>query len=67
MLIMQPNPKFVDGVWVRREGEMEVSLYIPSNRRRKFEESIGRHAKRLGVADSVKFLPSYCPPPKARL
>lgn len=55
--IMTPNPKFVDGVWTSREGEMETSLYVPLNMRKRFEELFEGHAKRLGITDSVEFLP----------
>ena len=55
--IMTPNPKFVDGVWISREGEMEVTLYVSPNRRRRFEELFEGYAKDLGVSGSIEFLP----------
>ena len=54
---MTPNPKFVDGVWISREGEMEVTLYVSPNRRRRFEELFEGYAKDLGVSGSIEFLP----------
>ena len=54
---MTPNPKFVDGTWISKEGEMEVTLYVPQNRRKKFEELFEGYAKILGMTGSVEFLP----------
>lgn len=54
---MTPNPTFVDGAWVSREGGMEVTLYVPQNRRKRFEELFEGYAKNLGMSGSVEFLP----------
>ena len=54
--ITTPNPKFVDGAWVSREGEMEVTLYVPPNRRKRFETLFEGYAKGLGMTGSVEFL-----------
>jgi hypothetical protein len=56
--IMAPNPKFVDGTWISRESELEAALYVPPNRRKKFEELFEGYAKSLGMTGSVEFLPS---------
>jgi len=55
--IVTPNPKFVDGVWISREGEMEVTLYVPQNKRVRFEGLFEGYAKCLGMAGLVEFLP----------
>jgi len=55
--ITTPNPKFVDGVWISREGEMEGSLYVPANRRKMFETLFEGYAKGLGMTGPVEFLP----------
>ena len=34
----RPNPGFVNGAWVSREGGTEVALYVPPNGGKKFEE-----------------------------
>ena len=65
--LMPPNPRFVDGVWVSGEGEMEVTLYVPPNRRMGFEELFERYARGLGMMGSVEFLPNYRAPQRARL
>jgi len=52
-----PNPKFVDGVWVSREGEIEGTLYVPHNRRKRLEILFERYAKGFGMTGSVEFLP----------
>ena len=54
-----PNPKFVDGVWVSREGGIEGSLYVPSNRRKRFERLFERYAKGFGMTGPVEYLPSW--------
>ena len=55
--IVTPNPKFVDGAWISREGQMEGTLYVPPNRRKRFETLFEGYAKGLGVSGSVEFLP----------
>lgn len=55
--ITTPNPKFVDGMWISREGEMEGTLYVPPNRRKMFEILFEGYAKGLGMTGSVEFLP----------
>ena len=55
--ITTPNPRFVDGMWISREGEMEGTLYVPPNRRKRFEGLFEGHAKALGMTGSVEFLP----------
>lgn len=55
--IVTPNPKFVDGTWISREGEMEATFYVPRGRRKGFEESFEGYAKSLGMSGSVEFLP----------
>ena len=55
--ITTPNPKFVDGVWLSREGEMEGTLYVPPNRRKVFETLFEGYAKGLGMTGPVEFLP----------
>jgi len=54
---MTPNPKFVDGAWISREGEMEATLYVPQDRRKWFETLFEGYAKGLGMTGSVEFLP----------
>jgi len=44
-MAVTPNPKFVGGAWISREGEMEATLYIPQNRRERFEELFEGYAK----------------------
>ena len=61
---MTPNPKFIDGRWVGREGDMEVAFYVPPNRRKRFERLFEGYTKDLGVTGGVEF---YSAPPKARL
>jgi len=55
--IMTPNPKFVDGMWISRKGEMEGTLYVPPNRRKMFENLFEGYAKGLGMTGSLEFLP----------
>ena len=54
--IMTPNPRPVEGTWVDREGGMEVTLYVPPNRRRLFRELFGGCVKGFGVTGAVEFL-----------
>ena len=65
--ITSPNPKFIDGAWVTREGGMEATLYVPPNRRKKFEDLFEGYARGLGMTGSVEFLPRCRTPPRARL
>ena len=53
--IMEPNPKFVDGIWISREGGMEVTFYVPPNRKERFQELFEGYVKSLGIADPVEF------------
>ena len=64
---MTPNPKFTDGAWVSRKGDLETAFYIPPNRRKRFEELFEGYAKSLGMTGSVEFLPDLRAPQKARL
>jgi len=59
--IITPNPKFVDGTLVSREGDMEVTLYVPQNGRKMFEELFDKYTKSLGMTGSVEFAPSPIP------
>jgi hypothetical protein len=54
--IMAPNPVFIDGTWIRREGGMEVTLYVPPGRKRRFEELFEGYSKSLGVTGSIESL-----------
>jgi len=54
--LITPNPKFVDREWISREGDMEVTLYVPPNRRKWFETLFEGYAKGLGMTGSVEFL-----------
>ena len=36
---------------------MEVALYVPPNRRKRFEALFEGYAKSLGIGGSVEFLP----------
>lgn len=54
--ITTPNPKFVDGAWISREGEMEVTLYVPPNRGKRFQTLLAGYAKGLGMPGSIEFL-----------
>ena len=54
--IDSPNPNFIDGAWVSREDEIEATLYVPPNRRKRFETSFERCAKGFGMTGSVEFL-----------
>ena len=56
MKIVAPNPKFVDGAWVSKKGDMEVTLYVPPNMSTKFRELFEGYAKGLGMTGSVEFL-----------
>ena len=64
---MMPNPKFVDGAWVSREGGMDVTFYIPPNKRKRFEGLFEGYAKSLGMTEPVEFVPHHCAPQEARL
>lgn len=57
MGVATPNPKFVDGAWVSREGQVEGALYVPLNRGKRFEKLFEGYAKDLGMSGSVEFLP----------
>jgi len=57
MFLVAPNPKFIDGAWVSREGGVEVAFYIPPNRRERFEGLFEGYAKSLGMTSSAEFLP----------
>jgi len=52
-----PNPSFVDGTWISREGEIEATLYVQQNRRKRFETLFEGYAKGFGMTGSVEFLP----------
>ena len=67
MIFMMPNPKFVDGVWVSREGGMDVTFYIPPNKRKRFEGLFEGYAKSLGMTGPAEFVPHHCGPQEARL
>ena len=67
MFFMTPNPKFIDGVWVSREGGMDVSFYILPSRRKMFEELFEGYAKSLGMTGSVEFVPHHRAPLRAQL
>ena len=54
--IMAPNPVFVDGTWISREGGMEVTLYVPPGRKGRFGELFEKYTKGLGIDLSVEFL-----------
>jgi len=54
---MTPNPKFVNGAWISREGDMEGTLYVPPNKRKMFEMLFEGCAKCLGMTGPVEFLP----------
>ena len=56
-MYMAPNPKFVDGEWISNEGEIEVTLYVPPNRKEMFEALFEGYAKDMGMTGSVEFLP----------
>lgn len=53
---MAPNPVFVDGAWISREGGMEVTFYVPPGRKWRVKELIEGYAKSLGITGSVEFL-----------
>ena len=55
--IITPNPKFIDGTWISREGDMEGTFYLRPNRRKWFEILFEGYAKDLGMTGSVEFLP----------
>ena len=57
IVYMTPNPKFVDGEWISNEGEIEVTLYVPPNRKEMFEALLEGYAKDMGMTGSVEFLP----------
>lgn len=54
--IATPNPKLLDGEWVSREGQMEGTLYVPQNRRKRFETLFEGYAKGLGMTGPIEFL-----------
>jgi len=54
--IAAPNPQLVNGTWISREGQMEATLYVPPNRRRKFEAIFEGYAKGLGMTGPVEFV-----------
>jgi len=56
-LVTTPNPKFIDGEWISREGEIEVTLYVLPNMRKTFEALLEGYAKGMGMTGSVEFLP----------
>jgi hypothetical protein len=56
---MPPNPVFVDGEWISREGWVEATLYVPPGRRKRFEELLEGYVKSLGMTGSVDFLVSH--------
>ena len=55
--VTTPNPKFVDGAWVSREDQIEGTLYVPPNRRKKFETLFEGYAKGMGMTGQIEFLP----------
>ena len=55
--VTAPNPKFVDGVWVSREDQIEGTLYVPPNGRKKFETLFEGYAKGMGMTGPIEFLP----------
>jgi len=44
-------------VWISREDEIEATLYVPPNRRKRFETLFEAYAKGMGITGSVEFLP----------
>lgn len=56
-VVVTPNPKFVDGAWISREGDIEVSLFVPPNRRKTFEKLFEGYAQGMGITERVEFLP----------
>ena len=50
-----PNPKFVDETWVSREGDIEVTFYVPQNKGKSFEILFEEYAKGMGMAGPVEF------------
>jgi len=54
---MAPNPKFADGEWISSEGEIEVTLFVPPDRRKMFETLLEGYANGMGMTGSVEFLP----------
>lgn len=57
LVIMAPNPKFADGEWISSEGEIEVTLFVPPDRRKMFETLLEGYANGMGMTGSVEFLP----------
>ena len=55
--VTTPNPKFVDGAWISRENDIEGTLYVRPNRRKRFEELFEERARSMGVTGPVEFLP----------
>ena len=55
--VTAPNPKFVNGAWVSREDEIEGTLYVPPNRRKKFKMLFEGYANGMGMTGPVEFLP----------
>lgn len=51
--IMRPNPVFKDGAWISREGDMELTFYVPHNRGRRSVELFEGYAKMLGMTGQV--------------
>ena len=56
-VVMTPNPIFVDGAWISRDDKIEVTLYVPPNKGKTFEELLEGYAKGMGMTGSVEFVP----------
>lgn len=56
MVTATPNPKFVDGVWVSRDNDIEVTLYVPADRKKTFEELFEGYAEGMGMTGQVEFV-----------
>jgi len=54
--VTTPNPKFVDGVWVSREDDIEGTLYVPPNKGKRFETLFKEHAIGMGVTGPIEFV-----------
>ena len=54
--IMSTSPKFVDGNWVNRESDLELTFYTPPGRKKRAEELFEGYARSLGMTGPIEYL-----------
>ena len=53
---MATNPICVDGKWINREDDLEVTFYVPPGKKKRAEELFEGYARSLGMTGPIEFL-----------